>query len=666
MRPDDNTRIGTEIAGYRIEAMLGRGGMSVVYLAEHVRLGRKVALKLLAPMLSSDETYRDRFQRESQRAAELDHPNVVPIFDAGEADGQLFIAMRYVEGCDLKALIRREGQLGIGRTLFILEQAADGLDAAHQHNLIHRDVKPANILIAEPSEHVYLTDFGVVKHTASKGLTRTGFFIGTSRLRGPGADRGPAGRRAHRRLCAGLRALRVPGRQGAVRSRRRDHRHARAPDRCATRADRRAARSAQGSQSRAGERAREGQGRPLRELREADRGRARRRAPAHDHDRRTWRLPRARCRRARPPSRKRQASRRPRRCLPRRPWSRAPVTGYTDTGEPAQPSQATVVPQAAAPQTPPPPAAAGVGRRGAAAGWAGIRRTWLGVGAAILAAALVAAVAVFALTRDSHSTAGSTTNGTTGTTGTATTTTTTPAAAAPGLAGVVLKDVWDKCQVSATPQEGAVQSAVCRRPANATAFFPDRVDLYIYANGAAQKKAFEAFRASDPKSAALVAGQGGCSNVSWNGYGRWRHTDGKPGGQRFCYTDGANDAIIVWTHDRLGTPSHLDFVGVARLRGRGTESSLFSWWNFWHSRLGKCALPGCEAHLPDPRHHADEGEREVKEVLRVASPRLAQRSRVRALIELTVDVARRRDQREVGEGLREVAERLAAGPICSA
>ena len=175
----DSTRIGTEIAGYRLESLLGRGGMSVVYLAEHVRLGRRVALKLLAPMLSNDETYRDRFQRESRRAAELDHPNVVPIFDAGEADGQLFIAMRYIEGCDLKTLIGREGALGIGRTLFILEQAADGLDAAHDHDLIHRDVKPANILIAEPSEHVYLTDFGVVKHTASKGLTRTGFFIGT-------------------------------------------------------------------------------------------------------------------------------------------------------------------------------------------------------------------------------------------------------------------------------------------------------------------------------------------------------------------------------------------------------------------------------------------------------------------------------------------------------
>jgi len=175
----DNTRIGATVAGYRIQSLIGRGGMSIVYLAEHVQLGRQVALKLLAPGLSADPEFRERFVHESRRAAEVDHPNVVPIFDAGEADGQLFIAMRYIEGCDLKTLIGREGSLGVGRTLFILEQAADGLDAAHDRNLIHRDVKPANILIAEPSERVYLTDFGVVKHTAAQGLTKTGFFLGT-------------------------------------------------------------------------------------------------------------------------------------------------------------------------------------------------------------------------------------------------------------------------------------------------------------------------------------------------------------------------------------------------------------------------------------------------------------------------------------------------------
>ena len=285
MSTGDNTRIGTEIAGYRIESLLGRGGMSVVYLAEHVRLGRKVALKLLAPMLSDDESFRERFQRESRRAAELDHPNVVPIFDAGEADGQLFIAMRYIEGCDLKTLIRREGPLGVGRTLFILEQAADGLDAAHERNLIHRDVKPANILIAEPSEQVYLTDFGVVKHTASQGLTRTGFFIGTVDYAAPEQIEGlPVDARTDVYALGCVLYECLVG-QGTVRPRRRDRGHARASDRCAPTADRLAPRSAQSAQSRAGKRAREVEGRPLRHLRAADRGRPRRGSAAVDHDR---------------------------------------------------------------------------------------------------------------------------------------------------------------------------------------------------------------------------------------------------------------------------------------------------------------------------------------------------------------------------------------------
>ena len=180
----ETTRIGTVIAGYRVESLLGRGGMSVVYLAEHIRLGRKVALKVLAPALAQDASFRERFIRESQRAAELDHPNVIPIYDAGEIEqvdgtGVLYIAMRYVRGSDLKSMILREGPLSVGRTLFILDQAASALDAAHDRDLVHRDVKPANILVAEPSDHVYLTDFGVVKHTASRGMTATGVFMGT-------------------------------------------------------------------------------------------------------------------------------------------------------------------------------------------------------------------------------------------------------------------------------------------------------------------------------------------------------------------------------------------------------------------------------------------------------------------------------------------------------
>lgn len=131
------------------------------------------------------------------------------------------------------------------------------------------------------------------------------------------------------------------------------------------------------------------------------------------------------------------------------------------------------------------------------------------------------------------------------------------------------------------------------------ALFPDRVDLSIYPDAAAQKKAFKALRASDPISAALVAGKGNCNNVSWNGFGIWRHAlDGKLGGERYCYVDANHNTVIVWTHDRLDTPSHLDFIGIARIGGRGNGPSLFNWWNFWHEHLGKCPLPGCVARLP--------------------------------------------------------------------
>jgi streptogramin lyase/tRNA A-37 threonylcarbamoyl transferase component Bud32 len=177
-------RIGTELAGYRIETLIGRGGMSVVYLAEDIHLKRKVALKLLAPELGQSEKFRERFVRESQLAASLDHPSIIPIFGAGEAEGILYIAMRYVEGTDLKTLIEREGPLSPERTLRLVSQAASALDTAHQRGLIHRDVKPANMLIASGGgggqEHLYLSDFGLTKRSSSdSGITGTGQFVGT-------------------------------------------------------------------------------------------------------------------------------------------------------------------------------------------------------------------------------------------------------------------------------------------------------------------------------------------------------------------------------------------------------------------------------------------------------------------------------------------------------
>jgi len=181
-------RIGTTLGSYKIEALLGRGGMGVVYRAEDQRpgtRGRKVALKVLAPELSADERFRQRFERESQMAASLDHPNIVPVFEAGDVDGLLYIAMRHVGGEDLHSLLRRTGALAPERAVVIMAQVAAALDAAHSRGLVHRDVKPGNILLIgaddpEAAPHVYLTDFGLTKRAASRsGLTMTGQFVGT-------------------------------------------------------------------------------------------------------------------------------------------------------------------------------------------------------------------------------------------------------------------------------------------------------------------------------------------------------------------------------------------------------------------------------------------------------------------------------------------------------
>ena len=178
-------RIGTLLAGYRIESLIGRGGMSVVYLAHHEGLERKAALKLLAPELAENEAFRQRFVRESRIAAGLDHPNVIPVYDAGEADGLLFIAMRYVRGSDLKSLLAEHGPLDPADVVRVMDQLGAALDAAHEEGLVHRDVKPANILLSPATPptkvgHVYLADFGLTKKSLSgSGITRSGQFVGT-------------------------------------------------------------------------------------------------------------------------------------------------------------------------------------------------------------------------------------------------------------------------------------------------------------------------------------------------------------------------------------------------------------------------------------------------------------------------------------------------------
>jgi serine/threonine protein kinase/Tol biopolymer transport system component len=191
---------GTLIGAYRIERVIGRGGMGVVYVAQHLHLDRWAAVKVLAPELAEDPTFRERFVRESKLAATLEHPNVIPVYDAGESGPILYIAMRYVDGTDLRAVLQRDGALEVDRALSIMAQVAGALDAAHAEGLVHRDVKPGNVLI-EPlrrgtGEHVFLTDFGLTKRVnARTSMTRAGTFVGTLDYVAPeqiqGLDVGP-------------------------------------------------------------------------------------------------------------------------------------------------------------------------------------------------------------------------------------------------------------------------------------------------------------------------------------------------------------------------------------------------------------------------------------------------------------------------------------------
>ena len=170
---------GSELAGYRITGLLGRGGMGFVYEAEHLLLKRKAALKMLAPELGGGSDFRERFIRESQTVASIDHPNIIPIYDAGDSEGLVYIAMRYVKGPDLEQLLESAGPLEPHQAFSILEQAAGALDAAHAYEIIHRDVKPANVMIEDGSGRIYLMDFGIAKQGGVRGMTQAGMFVGT-------------------------------------------------------------------------------------------------------------------------------------------------------------------------------------------------------------------------------------------------------------------------------------------------------------------------------------------------------------------------------------------------------------------------------------------------------------------------------------------------------
>ena len=295
---------GSVFAGHRIEAVAGRGGMGVVYRATQLALDRTVALKVIAPGLLEDQTVRSRFVRESKVAASIDHPNVIPIYYAGEEDGIAYIAMRYVAGDDVRSLVRREGPAarpsaprGSSR------RSARALDAAHAAGLVHRDIKPANVLLTA-EDHVYLTDFGLTKHALSRRRARTkpGPLGRHARLRRARADPRRAHRRPRGRLRARLPAVLHAHRRRAVPARGRRGAAVGAPVRAAAEAERARPRAPARVRRRDRARARQGPRRalPVRRRPRPRRARGRRRTGVPPSASGSW--PRARPRRSSPPT----------------------------------------------------------------------------------------------------------------------------------------------------------------------------------------------------------------------------------------------------------------------------------------------------------------------------------------------------------------------------
>jgi CheY-like chemotaxis protein/predicted Ser/Thr protein kinase len=179
MAEPEDPRLGTEIAGYRIEERIGRGGMGVVYRAQHMNLQRRAAIKIIAPEFAETKGFRSRFIREARIAAALQHPNIVTVYDAGQSGQTLYIAMQFIRGSDLAAILNEEGRLRPYRAIDVCRQVASALDAAHGMALIHRDVKPGNVLIE--GRRAYLTDFGLTKRSggSKSGLTQAGELVGT-------------------------------------------------------------------------------------------------------------------------------------------------------------------------------------------------------------------------------------------------------------------------------------------------------------------------------------------------------------------------------------------------------------------------------------------------------------------------------------------------------
>lgn len=525
--------------------MLGHGGMSIVYLAAHTRLERKVALKLLSPQLSDDQAFRERFVRESKLAASLDHPNIIPIYEANEADGVFFIAMRYVKGADLRTLLQA-GPLDPQRTVAIVDQTANALVAAHAHGLIHRDVKPANILIdhgagREGADHVYLSDFGVAKQVESPGLTMTGTFVGTADYASPEQIEGkPLDGRAdvYSLGCVVYECLTGTSAYDKDSAVALMYAHLLEPPPTVS------------------------DSRPdlPPELDEVI-ARAMAKAPEDRYE-----------------TPKELAS----------ALSRV-LGAATAPSAPSAPSGADVavtvlapVPSggAALPETTvaPPPAPQTASQPAATPpAAAAARRPAVLVAAFAAGIVLVGGAVAVVLSLSGDDEGGANVAAATELVATETSAAETEHAGGALLDVLVPTQIASTCTAQDTGSGGAVEADVCSAPEDAPTSYPDELELTFFPDAQTLNSAYAA-----AKQGATLSPCG-----SAEGEAVWIHpTTGKTGGRRVCFIDAEGRFAIAWTHVKLDSEDHVDMLAVAREPGR--SPAITTWWRSLNGFLGKC------------------------------------------------------------------------------
>jgi serine/threonine protein kinase len=557
-------RVGAEFASYRIQGVLGRGGMSVVFRADNLRLGNEIALKVLSAELSENDAFRERFVRESRLAASINHPNIIPIYDAGEEDGLLYIAMRYVAGSDLKSMIRQEGPISLRRAAEIVSQVARGLSVAHDRGLVHRAIKPANILTeraggtGETVDHAYLADFGLMKHQVSRsGLTDTGQFLGTVDYVAPEQVEGR--QTDHRADIYSLGCVLYECLTGSVPYPRESdvavlfaHVQDVVPRITDLRPDL---------------------------------------PPAIDEVA-------ARAMAKRPEHRYASAG-----DLSRELSEAVGIYRYSQdrpsrvvTAPTGSTPEVVRVPEPVASQQPPPGPPGDSGAGGGPSRPSRGRPSYLVIGLAVALAAAVAVIALQLVTGgDSGSSAGTTSTptgttaspgGTTGPTGGST--------APPGpvqasdLRIAMPKSLLAEC-TNAPPVGAALASLACSAPGNSAITY----EVSMFADTAQVVAAFRTLLAAQ----GIKTNTNGCTKRNWNGERPWTHPTGSLGGHVACFLDANGDSVLMWTHmsknEKGVVPQddHRDILGIARQHTQ-LPGELLSFWKFWSGVSGTDSIIG--------------------------------------------------------------------------